>query len=103
MMSRLNLFLMVLLVVSGLYLVKVSYDARRVFVELDRARAKERALDMEYNQFEIDRRDAAGSVRVDKLARDRLNMRTATPAVTEYITYAAPTASAASAAAGGKP
>ena len=100
MMSRLNLFLMVLLVVSGLYLVKVSYDARRVFVELDRARAKERTLDMEYNQFEIDRRDAAGSVRVDKLARDRLNMRTATPAVTEYITYAA---SAASAAAAGKP
>lgn len=97
MINRLNFVLLVLLVVSSLYLVKVSYDGRRVYIELDRAKTKERALETEYNQLEVDRRAAAASLRVEKIAQEKLNMRTPTPSVSEYVTYARASASAASA------
>lgn len=99
MMSRLNVLLLVLLVVSGLYLVKVSYDARRLRDELFRAERKELDLKTELNELEVARRDAATVRRVDQLARQRLNMRPATAAVTTYVPYAS--ASSASAAASG--
>lgn len=96
-MTRLNFALLVLLVVSGLYLVRVSYDARRVFTELDRARSAERKLNTEFDRLELERRGAAATLRVEKLAKDRLGMRAATPNVTEYVPHA-PVATASGAA-----
>lgn len=88
-MSRVNFGLLVLLVVSALYLVRVSYEARRVFIDVDRARAAERKLATEYDRLELERQAAAAAQRVDKLAKERLGMRAATPNVTEYLPYAA--------------
>jgi len=54
----------------------------------------------------VDKRAQATPLRVEKVAREKLQMRTATPAVTHYVTYAgaasAP-AAAASAAEGSRP
>jgi cell division protein FtsL len=97
-MTRLNFALLVLLVVSGLYLVRVSYDARRVFTELDRARSAERKLNTEFDRLELERRGAAATLRVEKLAKDRLGMRAATPNVTEYVPHAPPVVAASGAA-----
>lgn len=92
-MSRVNFGLLVLLVVSALYLVRVSYEARRVFIDVDRARATERKLATEYDRLELERQAAAAAQRVDKLAKERLGMRAATPEVTVYLPHAAASAS----------
>ena len=87
-MTRLNVLLLVVLLISSLYLVRVSYDARRLFAELDRAQNEERTLDSEHERLKTEKQSQATPLRVERTARDRLAMRSATPAVTQYVTYA---------------
>jgi len=94
-MTRLNVLLLIALIGSAVYLVHVSHEARRLFAELDRARSEERLLNNEFERLKSDKQSQATPLRVEKTARDKLAMRTATPAVTQYISRAAAPASAA--------
>ena len=94
-MTRLNVLLLVGLIFSAIYLVRVSHESRRLFAELDRARSEERLLDNEFERLKFDKQSQATPLRVEKTARDKLAMRTATPAVTQYISRAAPASAAA--------
>jgi cell division protein FtsL len=84
-MTRVNLLLALALLASSLYLVRTAYDSRRLFTELDKARDEAARLDTEYKRLEAEREAQATSLRVERTARDRLAMRTATPAVTVYV------------------
>ncbi|AKJ27863.1 cell division protein FtsL [Caldimonas brevitalea] len=99
MATRLNIVLFIALVLSGLYLVRISYEARRVFVEVERSQAEERTLQTQFEQLELEKRAQATPLRVEKVAREKLQMRTASAAVTHYVTLPAGAASASSAAA----
>ena len=87
-MTRLSIVLLDALMVSAMYLVRVQYDSRRLFTELDRAAAEAHRLETERGRLEVEKRAAATSLRVETLAKDKLAMRTVTPAVTEYVTSA---------------
>lgn len=89
-MIRINLVLLVAVVISALYLVGVQYDSRRVFTELDKARADSRRLATEFGRLQVAKREQATSARVEQLAREKLQMRQVTPAITSYVTYSAP-------------
>lgn len=84
-MNRLNLALLAALIASSLYLVKVSYDARRLFAELDRIQAQALQLDSDYERLQLEARAQATPLRVERVAREKLAMRSATPAVSEYV------------------
>jgi cell division protein FtsL len=84
-MTRLNMLLVVALVLSALYLVRTAYDSRRLFAELERAKNEAAKLDTEFKRLEAERQAAATNLRVERTARDKLAMRTATPAVTVYV------------------
>ena len=84
-MTRLNLVLLIALLVSCIYLVRVSYESRRLFAALDKAQSEERALDHESERLKTELRSQATPLRVERTARDRLAMRAATPAVTQYV------------------
>ena len=104
-MTRLNLVLLVAVLASAIYLVHTQYESRRLFTELDRAIAEARRLETEHQRLQVEKRAQATPLRVERLARDKLHMRTATPAITHYVTadgkpVAAPLA--APAAAGGR-
>jgi cell division protein FtsL len=83
--TRLNVLLLLVLLLSSVYLVRVSYESRRLFAELDRAQSEERTLDNDSERLKTDLRSQATPLRVERTARDRLAMRTATPAVTQYV------------------
>jgi cell division protein FtsL len=83
--SRVNLLLLLVLLISSLYLVRNAYDARRLFTELDRARDEAARLDTEFKRLEAERDAQATNLRIERTARERLAMRTATPAVTVYV------------------
>jgi cell division protein FtsL len=91
-MSRRNLLLLVALVGSSLWLVHVSYQSRRLFAELERERAAARQLAVDFERLQVERRAQATHLRVEKLAREQLLMRSATPAVTQYVVEAPPNA-----------
>ena len=94
-MTRLNVLLLIALIFSSVYLVRVSHESRRLFTELDRARNAERLLDNEFERLKSDKQSQATPLRVEKTARDKLAMRTATPAITQYISRSAPTSATA--------
>jgi len=95
-MTRLSIMLLAAVMVSALYVVRVQYDSRRLSTDLDRASAEAHRLDTERARLEVEKRAEATSLRVEKLARDKLAMRSITPAITEYVTssLALPAASA---------
>jgi cell division protein FtsL len=86
-MTRLNLVLLLTVLASALYLVHVQYQSRRLYTELERANAQGRQLDTERDRLQVERRAQATPQRVERLARERLQMRPPTPAITHYVAY----------------
>ena len=84
-MTRLNIVLLVAVLASALYLVHTQYESRRLFTELDRAHAESRRLETEHQRLQVEKRAQATPLRVEKIARAQLHMRTATPAITQYV------------------
>lgn len=99
-MTKLNIVLLVVLLVSSGYLVRVSYDGRRLYGELDRARSEQNKLETEFERLSAERQTQATPLRIERTARDRLAMRSATPAITQYVTYGAAASLPAAAASG---
>jgi cell division protein FtsL len=97
-MTRVNVVLLIMLLASSVYLVRVSYDARRLFTELDRAQSEEHQLDTEHERLKAEKQSQATPLRVEKTARDKLAMRTASPAITQYVVSSRFVAAAASGA-----
>ena len=85
-MTRLNLVLLISVLASALYLVHTQYESRRLYVELEKAAAQGRKLESENDRLQVEKRAQATPLRVEKLAKENLQMRTATPAVTQYVT-----------------
>ena len=86
MMLRLNLFLLVVLIASALYLVRVQYESRRLYAEIERAQNEFRKLEVEHERLQVEKRAQATPGRVERIAREQLQMRPATPAITQYVT-----------------
>jgi cell division protein FtsL len=99
-MTRLNLVLLVAVMASALYLVHTQYESRRLFTELDRETAQARKLETESERLQVEKRAQATPLRVEKLAKDQLQMRPASPAITQYVSLGA---SRAAASAGSAP
>jgi cell division protein FtsL len=84
-MIRLNLVLLAAVLLSALFLVRTQYESRRLYSELDKAESDARRLVVEREKLEFEKRAQATPLRVEKLAKEQLQMRTATPAITQYV------------------
>jgi len=80
-MTKFNLLLLAALMASAFVLIKSAYDTRRLFAENHRAEMEGRALAGEHTRLEAERQLQATSLRVERTAREKLQMRTMTPAV----------------------
>jgi cell division protein FtsL len=77
--------LLVLVLLSALYLVRTQYESRRLYTELDRAKALAQRLDTEHDRLDVERGAQATPLRVEKLAREQMGMQTISPAITQYV------------------
>lgn len=103
-MIRLNLLLLLVVLASALYLVHVQYESRVLFTAIDRATNESRKLAQQTDTLQVEKRTQATPGRIEQLATTQLQMRPASPAITQYVNDpAAVPASSASAPAGGKP
>lgn len=84
-MTRVNALLLLALLLSSLYLVQVSHESRKLFSNLDKARSEQRALSVDFERLQTEKQSQATPLRIEKVARDKLAMRMATPAVTQYV------------------
>lgn len=85
MLTRLNIVLLIALLASCFYLVRVSYETRSLFAALDRALGEEQLLESQHDQLVAEKQSQATPLRVEHAAREKLGMRSATPAVTQYL------------------
>ena len=84
-MTRLNLVLLLAVVASALYLVRVQYDSRRLYFQFEKAAAEARKLETENERLQAERRAQATPLRVERLAKEQLQMRPAGPGITQYV------------------
>ena len=84
-MIRLNLVLLGAVIVTAMYLVHTQYQSRRLFVEVEKSQALARKLEVERERLEVEKRSQATPLRIEKIAKEQLQMRSATPAVTHYV------------------
>jgi len=86
-MVRFNILLLLAAVLCALSVVTSQHQARKLFqaMEVEQERAKQ--LDVEYDQLQIELSTWATSPRIDKIAREKLKMRT--PESAKIITASA--------------
>jgi cell division protein FtsL len=84
--GRISAVLTVALVLCALFVVNAQYQARRLFIELERAQAAARQLDIEWAQLQLDQSTLGKHARIEANARHDLNMVPVTPARTQYLT-----------------
>ncbi|MBL8471837.1 MAG: cell division protein FtsL [Rhodocyclaceae bacterium] len=78
-MGRLHAFLLALAVCSALGGVASQHHARELFKQLEYEQGRMRALDVEWGQLQIEASTWASHIRIEKLARQRLDMRPPRP------------------------
>lgn len=86
-MMRLNMALFAAVLATMLYVVKTQYESRRLFVGIEKATIEVRRLEIDNATLQVEKRAQATPLRIEKLAQERLHMRSALPAVTQYLRY----------------
>ncbi len=89
MTGRLSFLITVVLVLCALSAVNAQYQARRLFIELERAQSAARQLDIDWAQLQLDQSTLGKNSRIEALARRDLNMTALTAARTQYLTAGA--------------
>ena len=69
-MTRLNVLLLLVLLVSCGYLVTVAHESRQLFADLDKTQSEARLLDSDFERLKSEKQSQATPLRVEKTARE---------------------------------
>lgn len=86
-MTRLNIALLLVLLVSAMYVVHLQYQSRSLYTALERARSDAARIAVEREQLVVQHREQATTARVQRLAVRQLGMVNAHPGITEYVQW----------------
>lgn len=89
-MMRLSVLLLLAVVASAMTLVHTQYESRRLFMALEAERKEAARLEIEHDRLQVERRAQATPLRVEQIARQQLQMRMVSPAITQYVTSGQP-------------
>lgn len=87
---KINVVLITLLVGCALSLVNAQYQARHLFIELERSQSQARQLDIDWAQLQLDQSTLGKHARIEEIARRDLNMTPLTANRTQYLTEGEP-------------
>ena len=79
-MARLNLILLMIVVACGLATVNANHRARKLFTGFEKEQQRMRALDVEWGQLQLEQSTWAAHARIEKVAKERLQMKAPLPA-----------------------
>ncbi|MDH4376391.1 MAG: cell division protein FtsL [Ramlibacter sp.] len=88
-MLRVNILLLAGVMASAMYLVRLQYESRHLYTEIEKAQSEARRLDNQRERLLADKRGQATPLRVEQIAKDQLQMRPATAGITVYVTQGA--------------
>ena len=79
-MTRVNLVLVLLLVICAMGVITSQHKARKLYQAIERERDRAKALDVEFDQLQIEQSTWAVHTRIERVAVDRLRMHRPQPA-----------------------
>ena len=85
MSNRALMSLVSLLMICALLLVNSQFQARRLFIELERSQLRQKELETEWSQLQLDQSMLAKHARVDSFARTSLGMTSPGASRIHYI------------------
>ena len=88
-MSRLNIFLLIIVLGCALSVVNATNQQRRLFVQLERTQTEEHQLQLDYAQLQYEQSALSKTSRIEGLATDALKMRSVASGNTQYLMLAA--------------
>ncbi len=94
-MIRINFILLAAVLATMLYIVKTQYESRQLFVAIEKATVDVRKLELTHSSLQVESRAQATPLIIEKLAKEKLQMRSATPAITQYISISSATKASA--------
>ncbi|RKP51204.1 cell division protein FtsL [Trinickia fusca] len=87
-MSRLNIFLLIVVLGCALSVVNATNQQRRLFVQLERAQSEERQLQQDYAQLQYEQSALSKTSRIEQVATASLKMQAVATGGTQYLTLA---------------
>ena len=86
-MTRLNVLLLLVALICALSVVTSQHKARKLFQAMEAEQEHARQLEIEFGQLQLELSTWATSPRIEKIAREKLKMRT--PETAKIITATA--------------
>jgi len=93
-MAKFNAVLIAMLMTCALLLVTSQHQARKAFIELERAQAQARKHEVEWSHLQLEQTQLAKHSRIDTVARREIKMQPVVPERTLYVNAPAGTAEA---------
>ncbi len=84
-MGRLTFLMAIALMGSAMSLVTSQYEARRLFVQMERGKNEARELDVQWRRLQLDQTASAKHSLIDDVSRNQLQMEPVTPGQTVYL------------------
>ncbi|GKS68125.1 cell division protein FtsL [Nitrosomonas sp. PY1] len=73
-MFRINVFFLVILIISALGVVNAQHTSRKLFMALENEKQIERKLDIEWGKLQLEQSTLIMHGRIESIAREHLNM-----------------------------
>jgi cell division protein FtsL len=85
MSGKINIVLTAVLVGCALSVVNARYQARHLFIDIERLQQQQRQLEIDWAQLQLDQSTLGKNERIEQIARAELNMAPLSPARTQYL------------------
>lgn len=85
MIKTLNLLLLLVLIISSLYVVRLQHESRLLYTDIANESNAQEELELDYRRLQQDRQNLVTPWRIEQNAQSRLQMKQASLGVTQYI------------------
>ena len=85
MTTRINIFLAIALLACALLLINSQYQARRLFIELEREQSLSKQYQLQWTQLKLDQSTYGKHARIEASAAKDLGMVPVSPDNTQYL------------------
>ena len=84
-MSRIDTFLLLVLMGCALSVVNSTYQQRRIFVQLERAQSQQRSLAQDWTRLQYEQSALSKTSRVEDMSQNQLGMSAVAAGRTQYL------------------
>lgn len=76
-----------LVMASGFWTIQTQYNSRKLFIEIEQKRNHLKEIQQDNANLEVEKLTKATPLRTESIAKEKLKMSTATPAITQYVPH----------------